>query len=107
VIDLTTVDWIWRLPHAINRAHLWLLADDARGRIELEQLLAELAAIAEQGIVSPLAGYWAACANALLGRTTKARELLAEARRTGWHHPWWEQQDWNLHALAKNAGELP
>jgi tetratricopeptide (TPR) repeat protein len=38
--DLINDDWIWRLPHAVNRAHLLLDAGDARGRTELEELIA-------------------------------------------------------------------
>lgn len=100
LIELITDDWIWRLPHVINRAHLWLLAGDARGRDELEGLLREFSQMTAQGIVNPLAAYWSACAHALLGRSKQARALLDEARRIGWHHPWWEQQDWNIRALS-------
>jgi tetratricopeptide (TPR) repeat protein len=100
LIDLITDDWIWRLPHVINRAHLWLQAGDPRGREELERLLSGFEDIARQGIVNPLAGYWAASANALLGRLSEARALLEEARRIGWHHPWWEQRDWNVRSLV-------
>jgi hypothetical protein len=100
LIELITDDWIWRLPHVINRAHLWLLAKDARGRDELEGLLRGFDHMTQQEIVNPVASYWAACAHALLGRSQQARALLEEARRIGWHHPWWERQDWNIRALA-------
>jgi len=100
LIDLITDDWVWRLPHIVNRAHLWLLAGDARGEEELEQLLIDLAGIADQGIVNPQAHYWAASAHALLGRQEQAHALLAQARQIGWHHDWWEHQDWNLHPLV-------
>jgi TolB-like protein len=96
LMNLITDDWVWRLPHVINRAHLWLLAEDARGSEGLERLLADLNGIAEQGVVNPLARYWAASASALLGRTEQARSLLAEARRIGWNHDWWERLDWNI-----------
>jgi TolB-like protein/lipoprotein NlpI len=113
LIELITDDWIWRLPHVINRAHLRLLAGDARGRNELEQLLAGYNHMTQQEIVNPVAGYWAACAHALLGHAQQAGALLDEARRIGWHHPWWERQDWNIRALmaempgANAAGDLP
>jgi adenylate cyclase len=96
---LVTDDWVWRLPHVINRAHLRLLAGDERGREELEQLLTGLREIADQGIISPLARYWAATASALLGRAGPANRLLDEARASGWSHEWWERLDWNARSL--------
>lgn len=101
LIDLITDNWIWRLPHVINRAHLWLLDDDARGRSELEGLLGKLEDLAAQGIVNPLANYWAGCANRLLLRDVEAQKSFEEARKTGWHQPWWEQHDWNLQAESE------
>jgi TolB-like protein/Tfp pilus assembly protein PilF len=99
LMNLVTDDWVWRLPHVINRAHLWLLAGDARGRSELEGLLVDLDGIAEQGVSNSLARYWAATASALLGRNDHAHELLTEARSIGWNHQWWEPLDWNAQAL--------
>ncbi|HLF30903.1 MAG TPA: tetratricopeptide repeat protein [Xanthomonadales bacterium] len=103
LMDLITDDWIWRLPHVINRAHLWLRAGDARGTDELERLLTELKAIEDQGVVNPFARYWAASANAVLGRTEQARTLLTEARRIGWRHAWWERHDWNIGSLPRGG----
>lgn len=100
---LATDDWVWRLPHVINRAHLRLLAGDGRGRDELEGLLAELQGLASQGVKIPLAQYWAATANAVLGRAEPARALLAEARAMGWNHGWWERLDWNAETLKSNG----
>lgn len=96
LMDLVTDDWVWRLPHVINLAHLRLTAGDPRGREELERLLADLDNIARQGVSNPLARYWAASASGLLGRDGEARALLAEARASGWNHEWWERLDWNL-----------
>ena len=103
LIELITDDWIWRLPHVINRAHLRLLDDDARGRDELEGLLAGYEHMTQQEIVNPVASYWAACAHALLGHAQQARALLDEAGRIGSHHPWWEQQDWNSRSIAESS----
>ena len=103
LIALITDEWIWRMPHVINRAHLRLQAGDERGKTELEQLLAALAGIEEQAVINPLARYWAASASALLGRTERAQRLLAEARLIGWHHAWWERQDWNIRSLSGPA----
>jgi TolB-like protein/Tfp pilus assembly protein PilF len=100
LMDLITDDWVWRLPHVINLAHLRQSAGDRRGRDELERLLADLEGFAEQGVVNPLARYWAASANGLLDRTDQARRLLSEARSVGWNHDWWEPLDWNLRRLV-------
>jgi adenylate cyclase len=100
---LATDDWVWRLPHIINRAHLRLLAADGRGRDELEGLLAELQGLAGQGVKMPLAHYWAATANAVLGRTEPAATLLDEARAMGWNHDWWERLDWNAETLISGG----
>lgn len=93
---LATDDWVWRLPHVINRAHLRLRAGDARGREELDALLADLQRFAEQGVRNPLARYWAASIHAVQGNEARASDLLAEARALGWRHEWWERMDWNL-----------
>jgi tetratricopeptide (TPR) repeat protein len=100
LIDLITDDWIWRCPHIINRAHLWLREGDPRGEAGLQALLDELEIIKSQDIVNPLAQYWAACVHTLLRREPEARDAMSEARRTGWHHPWWESRDWNLRPPA-------
>jgi TolB-like protein/tetratricopeptide (TPR) repeat protein len=105
LVDLITDEWIWRFPHALNRAHLRLLAGDPRGSEELERLLAEVEDISRQGVANPLAHYWAASACALLGRVSQARGLHSEARKLGWHHGWWERQDWNFRVLALEANE--
>ncbi len=99
--NLVTDDWVWRLPHVINRAHLWMRQDDARGRQELEALLSDLEKLAKEGIANPLARYWSAAACALLGRAAEARRLLDEARALGWRHQWWERLDWNMSALQE------
>jgi TolB-like protein/Flp pilus assembly protein TadD len=93
-------DWIWRLPHSINRAHLRLAAGDARGRHDLEQFLAEADRVWSQGLVNAEVRYWAATAHAVLGHRDRALEELGEAIRVGWRHAWWARLDWNLRDLA-------
>jgi len=102
VMKLATDDWVWRLPHVVNRAHLWLRAGEDRGREELEGLVADLDGIAAQGVRNPLTRYWAATANAVLGRTGPAQAQLAEARGMGWNHDWWERLDWNAERLKSS-----
>jgi TolB-like protein/Flp pilus assembly protein TadD len=99
LMALATDDWVWRLPHVINRAHLALEAGEDRGRADLEQLLADVDRIAGQGIKSPLGAYWAATASAVLGRGEEAARRLADARAMGWNHAWWERLDWNAQSL--------
>jgi len=96
---LATDDWVWRLPHVINRAHLLLQAGDEAAAGDLERLLAKLDWIADQGVRNPLAHYWSATTHAVLGRRERAQELLKEARALGWSHQWWERLDWNAETL--------
>lgn len=93
-------DWIWRLPHIVNRAHLRANAGDARARADLEQLLVELERISSQGVVHNDTMYWAANAHALLGRHERALQQLDDAIRHGWRHAWWARHDCNMHCLA-------
>ena len=99
LVVLATDDWVWKLPHPINRAHLWLQAGDSRGPKEAEDLLAGITRITDRGVRSPLLQYWTASTLALLGRQDEARRKLEEARRSGWSHRWWEQLDWNIKEL--------
>lgn len=101
--DLVNDDWIWRLPHVVNRAHLRVRAGDARGAAELEELLAALADLESQGIVNMDALYWAAAAHAVLGRRERALAQLEDAVERGWRHAWWARHDWNLQSLAGDA----
>lgn len=100
LMNLVTDDSVWRLPHVVNRAHLWMRAGDERGHEELEGLLQDLEGFAEAGISNPLARYWAASVCGLLGREDDARRLLNEARELGWRHRWWERLDWNIASLG-------
>ena len=44
--------------------------------------------------------YWAASAQAVLGRPEEAIEQLGAAVKRGWRHAWWARHDWNLRTLA-------
>jgi hypothetical protein len=44
--------------------------------------------------------YWAASAQAVLGRPEEAIEQLRAAVQRGWRHSWWARRDWNLRTLA-------
>lgn len=100
--DVLGGDWIWRLPHALNYAHLLLVAGDAGGRYLLEEYVARSTRVREDGVVSPDLVYRTATAQALLQRHDEALALLEEAIRLGWRDAWWARADWNLEALARD-----
>jgi TolB-like protein/Tfp pilus assembly protein PilF len=108
VQDVINDEWVWRLPHVVNHAHLRLVAGDDRGRLQLEQLLAHLEELWSQGIVNVETLYWAVGAEAVLGRHEQALARLEAAIRRGWRHAWWARRDWNLRGLAGDPryGEL-
>jgi hypothetical protein len=39
--DAINDNWVWRLPHIVNHAHLRVIAGEESGRHDLEQLLAQ------------------------------------------------------------------
>lgn len=96
-------DWVWRLPHWINRAHLRLQAGDSRGRADLEHFLAVVAQVAGEGLVSGEIRYWSATALGLLGEADRAFEALESALQAGWRHAWWAQLDWNAAPLRSDS----
>jgi TolB-like protein/Tfp pilus assembly protein PilF len=98
--DILTDDWMWRLPHIVNRAHLSIAAGDERGRRELEEFSALLEVPWTQGIINMGTLYLAASASAVLGRRERALELLEDAIDRGWRHAWWAQHDWNMRNVA-------
>jgi len=104
--DILTDDWMWRLPHIVNRAHLWIAAGDERGRRELEEFAALLEVPWTQGIMNMGTLYLAASACAVLGRRERALELLEDAIDRGWRHAWWARHDWNMRSLADDPKYL-
>jgi tetratricopeptide (TPR) repeat protein len=100
VNDLVNDDWVWRLPHVVNHAHLLIEAGDERGRDTLRTLVARADEIRADGIVSVDALYWVASAHAVLGESEQALDRLEEAGTRGWRHAWWARHDWNWSALA-------
>jgi TolB-like protein/Tfp pilus assembly protein PilF len=100
--DLINDDWIWRLPHLVNRGHLRVAAGDERGRAELEALLATCDEMGAQGIVNTYMQYWVASLHAVLGRRERALDVLDDAIRRGWRHAWWARHDWNMESLAND-----
>jgi TolB-like protein len=101
--EILNDDWVWRLPHWINRAHLRLEAGDPRARGDLERYLAEARRVAEQGLVNGELRYYSATAHALLGRTDLAFEALEAALQAGWRHAWWARLDWNARGLEQDS----
>jgi tetratricopeptide (TPR) repeat protein len=100
--DVLGGDWIWRLPHALNHAHLLLVAGEASGRSLLEEYLAHATRVLRDGIVSPDLVYRTATAQVLLQRHDEALVSLEDAIRLGWRDAWWARADWNLAALARD-----
>ena len=101
--DVLNDDWVWRLPHWINRAHLRLQAGDPQGRRDLEQFLAIAAQVADDGLASGDIRYWCATAHGLLGDLERSFAELEAALRAGWRHAWWARLDWNAEALRSDS----
>jgi TolB-like protein/tetratricopeptide (TPR) repeat protein len=101
--DAINDNWVWRLPHIVNHAHLRLAAGEESGRGGLEQLLAQFEVVQSQGIVNMDLSYWAVSAYAVLGRSDVALQKLDEAIRRGWRHAWWARHDWNMSSLADDS----
>ena len=104
--DLVNDEWVWRLPHVVNRAHLRIAAGDEGGRDALREVLARADELRAQGIVSVDVLYWTASALAVMGETERALDLLEEAVTRGWRQAWWARHDWNLAGLGNDARHL-
>ena len=100
IVDLINDEWVWRLPHVVNHAHLRIAAGDEAGRDTLRELCARAGEMRAEGIVNADALYWVASAHAVLGDEERALEVLEEAVTTGWRHAWWARHDWNWSGLA-------
>ena len=98
--DLINDEWVWRLPHLVNYAHLRIAAGDEGGREALHELQARADELRAEGIVNADALYCTASAYAVMGETERALELLDEAVNRGWRHAWWARHDWNWSGLA-------
>jgi tetratricopeptide (TPR) repeat protein len=101
--DAINDNWVWRLPHIVNHAHLRVVAGEESGRHGLEQLLAQLEEVRSQGIVNMSLSYWAVSAHAVLGRSDLALQGLDAAIARGWRHAWWARHDWNMSSLADDS----
>jgi len=101
--DAINDNWVWRLPHIVNHAHLRVVAGEESGRHDLEQLLAQFEDVRSQGIVNVDLSYWAVSAYAVLGRSDIALQRLDEAIGHGWRHAWWARHDWNMSSLADDS----
>jgi TolB-like protein/Flp pilus assembly protein TadD len=101
--DLIADEWVWRLPHVVNHAHLRLAAGDARGRDTLRELMARADEVRAEGIVNVDALYWVASAHAVLGEVEQAFARLDEAVTRGWRNAWWARHDWNWSGLTDDT----
>lgn len=98
--DLINDEWVWRLPHAVNHAHLRIDAGDDRGRESLRELMGRVEELCAEGIVNVDVLYWVATAQAVMGEKELALELIDQAVTRGWRHAWWARHDWNMSDLA-------
>ncbi len=103
VNDLIADEWVWRLPHVVNHAHLRLAAGDARGRDTVRALMTRADEVSAEGIVSVDVLYWVASAHAVLGESEQALDRLEEAVTRGWRHAWWARHDWNWADFADDS----
>ena len=101
--DLVNDEWVWRLPHVVNYAHLRILAGDTSGRGALHELVVRAEELRADGIVNADAIYWVASAHAVMGETERALEALEEAVTRGWRHAWWTRHDWNWVGFEGNS----
>ena len=101
--DLINDDWVWRLPHLVNHAHLRIAAGDPRGRDAVREFLARADEVRAEGVVNVDALYWVASAHAVIGEREHALELLQEAVQRGWRHAWWARHDWNWTSLGEDS----
>jgi TolB-like protein/tetratricopeptide (TPR) repeat protein len=101
--EMLNDDWVWRLPHSITQAHLWVEAGQlARGIHELEAFVARAEAVFDSGVVSGDLRYWCATACLLLARQEEGFAHLETAVEVGWRHAWWGRLDWNLRAWREH-----
>ncbi|MGB5102056.1 MAG: hypothetical protein WBO04_01890 [Steroidobacteraceae bacterium] len=101
--DAINDEWVRRLPHAVNYAHLGIHAGDERGRDDLQALFGRADEVRAEGIVSVDVLYRVASAHVVLGDVERALELLEDCVRRGWRHAWWARHDWNWRRLAGDA----
>jgi tetratricopeptide (TPR) repeat protein len=103
IYDLINDEWVWRLPHVVNHAHLRIAAGDERGRGTLHDLVACAEELRAEGIVNADALYWVASAHAVMGEKERALQILEEAVNRGWRHAWWACHDWNWSGLGDDS----
>jgi TolB-like protein/Tfp pilus assembly protein PilF len=101
--DLINDEWVWRLPHVVNHAHLRIEAGDERGRGILDDLVACAEELRAEGIVNVDALYWVASAHAVVGEKERALETLEHAVNRGWRHAWWARHDWNWSGVGDDS----
>jgi tetratricopeptide (TPR) repeat protein len=101
--DLIRDEWVWRLPHAVNHAHLLKSAGTAHWRDGLLELVECAGQLRAEGIVNTDALYLVSSAHAVMDERERALEILEDAVHRGWRHAWWARHDWNWTALRDDA----
>lgn len=103
VNDLLNDEWVWRLPHVVNYAHLRKEAGDDNWQEGLHQLAARVDELSAEGIVNVDAQYLVASAHAVAGEHDRALDVLQNAMERGWRHVWWVRHDWNWASLRSDS----
>ncbi len=98
--DVVNDDWVWRLPHAINFAHLRLRNGETAAASELSVFVETLEELWRSGIMNPDTEYWAVSAFAILERHEDALVRFESAIERGWRNVWWARRDPNVMSLA-------
>jgi tetratricopeptide (TPR) repeat protein len=100
--DLVNDEWVWRLPHVVNYAHLRKDAGDSGWQEGLHQLIARVDELSAEGILNVDAQYLVASAHAVAGEHDRALDVLQQATERGWRHAWWARHDWNWASLRSD-----
>jgi TolB-like protein/Flp pilus assembly protein TadD len=102
VNDLVNDEWVWRLPHVVNHAHLRKDAGDGQWHDALLAVVSHAEELQAVGIVNVDVLYLVASAHAVMGERERALAVLEQAVELGWRHAWWARHDWNWSALRED-----
>ncbi|MDH5176361.1 MAG: tetratricopeptide repeat protein [Gammaproteobacteria bacterium] len=102
VNDLVNDEWVWRLPHVVNHAHLRKDAGDGQWHDALLAVVSRADELQAVGVVNVDVLYLVASAHAVMGEREWALAVLEQAVELGWRHAWWARHDWNWSSLRED-----